>query len=345
MLHPEIMYQALLDKDAAFEGLFIAAVKTTGIFCRPTCTAKKPKPENVTFFATVKEALEQGFRPCKVCRPMEQAGVAPPAIQRLTAALDADPSLKLPDEALRQEGIEPATLRRWFQKHYGISFRAYQRMLRINAAFRKIREGESVTATAFETGYDSLSGFGNSFKAVTGLAPSHSRRQQVILSCRFDTPLGPMIACTTEKGICLLEFADREILEAELQTISQELQAPILPGRHAYLDQVREELAAYFSGTLQVFRLPLDTPGTPFQQSVWQLLQTIPYGSTRSYKEQALLLGKPEAIRAVAAANGKNRIAILIPCHRVIGADGKPTGYGGGIYRKQWLLQLEREQR
>ena len=342
MLTTELMYQALVDKDPAFEGLFITAVKTTGIFCRPTCTARKPKLENVEFLGTTREALQKGYRPCKVCRPLERPGETPEAIQAIIDDLNADPSLKLKDSDLAARGIEPATIRRWFLKHHGVTFQAYQRMSRINVAFQKIQNGESVTSVAFDSGYESLSGFTDSFKSVFGVAPSNSKQQQVIYSTRFDSPLGPMFACAVEQGICLLEFSDRKMLETELKFLTQKLKAQIIPGASKHFDQLQAEIAEYFEGKRQQFTVPLSTPGTEFQHQVWDMLRTIPYGTTRSYKQQAIKLRKPEAIRAVAGANGMNRIAIIIPCHRVIGEDGSLTGYGGGLFRKQWLLDFER---
>lgn len=342
MLTNEIMYQAIVDKDPAFEGLFLTAVKTTGIFCRPTCTARKPKAENVEFFGTAKEAMQKGYRPCKVCRPLDKPGEIPAPIQKIIDEINADPSLKLKDSDLIARGIEPATIRRWFMKNHGITFQAYQRMMRMNVAFQKIQEGESVTSAAYDAGYESLSGFTDSFKTVFGTNPSESKHKQVIYSTRFETPLGPMMACAVEEGICLLEFTDRKMLETELKTITQRLKAPIIQGHSRHFDQLKKELDEYFAGKRKQFTVPLSTPGSPFQHAVWNLLQTIPYGTTRSYKQQAIKLNRPEAVRAIAGANGMNRIAILIPCHRVIGEDGSLTGYGGGLFRKQWLLQMER---
>ncbi|QJX48518.1 methylated-DNA--[protein]-cysteine S-methyltransferase [Hymenobacter taeanensis] len=334
-------YQALVAKDATYEGRFIAAVKTTGIFCRPTCTARKPKPENVEFFATAKQAMLRGYRPCKVCAPLRAPDATPAGIQALLEALAQQPAVKITDEALRQKGMEPATVRRWFQRQHGITFQAYQRLNRINVAFKKLQGGESVTAAAFESGYESLSGFQDSFKAVFGVSPQQSRQQQLIQLTRLETPLGTMLACATEQGVCLLEFTDRRMLETELKDLARRLNAPIIQGDNPYFSVLRAQLAEYFAGTRQEFTVPLFTPGTPFQQAVWQELQAIPYGTTRSYGQQAQALQRPSAVRAVASANGMNRVAILIPCHRVLGADGHLTGYAGGLWRKQWLLDLE----
>ncbi|MGN8068244.1 bifunctional transcriptional activator/DNA repair enzyme AdaA [Mucilaginibacter sp. 22184] len=345
MLTDEIMYKALVDKDVAYEGTFIAAVKTTGIFCRPTCTARKPKEENVEFFKTTKEAILSGYRPCKVCSPLEKMGETPEDIKEILQELSADPSLKFKDWDLVRRGIEPSKIRRWFLKNHGITFHAYQRMFRINSAFKKIQNGELVTAVAFEAGYESLSGFNDSFKSVFGVSPAKSKNKQVINITRLETPLGTMFACATEQGICLLEFTDRKMLETELKALAKNLNANIIQGENKHFDQLKLELDEYFESRRKDFTVPLFTPGTDFQRSVWDILQKIPYGVTRSCKDQAITLHKPEAVRAVANANGMNRISIIIPCHRIIGENGSLTGYGGGIWRKQWLLNLEKANR
>ncbi len=341
----ELYYQALVAKDVTFEGTFIAAVKTTGIFCRPTCTARKPKISNVRFFKTTKEAIQYGYRPCKVCKPLENLGESPAYVKDILQAIHADPSLKLKDWDLVQRGIEPNTIRRWFLKNHGLTFQAYQRLFRINSAFKKIQSGESVTAAAFDVGYDSLSGFTDSFKTIFGVAPSQSKKKQIIDVTRLETPLGTMLAGAIPQGICLLEFTDRRMLETELKQLSKLLNATIIQGANVHFNLLQEELEAYFAGNQQTFTVPLVTPGTTFQQAVWQALRHIPYGFTRSYKQQAIVLQAPQSVRAVANANGMNRISILIPCHRVIGENGSLTGYGGGLWRKQWLLDLEKENR
>ena len=339
----ELFYQALVAKDVAYEGTFIAAVKTTGIFCRSTCTARKPKFTNVTFFKTTKEAILHGYRPCKVCKPLENLGESPVYVKEILQAFHDDPSRKFKDWDLVQRGIEPNTIRRWFLKNHGLTFQAYQRLFRINSAFKKIQNGETVTAAAFDAGYDSLSGFTDSFKTIFGVAPSQSKKKQVIDITRLETPLGTMLAGAVPEGICMLEFTDRRMLETELKTLSKLLNATIIQGTNPHFNLLEDELKAYFAGKQQTFTIPLVSPGTTFQQAVWQELQQIPYGSTRSYKQQAIALGVPQSVRAVANANGMNRISILIPCHRVIGSDGKLVGYAGGLWRKQWLLQHERE--
>lgn len=341
MNNDNIYYKALIEKDKSFEGIFIVGVKTTGIFCRPTCTARKPKQENVEFFATTKDAILKGYRPCKVCHPMENLGDTPEYINKIMEMLDKNPSLKLKDYDLRQMGMEPSTIRRWFQKNHQITFHAYQRLHKLNTAFKKFQTGTSVTDTAFDSGYESLSGFNESFKKVFGVSPSKSKSQSIVDIMRIETPLGTMVACATDKGICLLEFTDRKMLETELKHLAKSLNATIVQGHNQHFELLKEELARYFEGNLKEFTIPLDPVGTDFQKEVWQMLMKIPYASTVSYQQQAQAIGKPAAVRAVANANGMNKISVIIPCHRVIGTDGSLTGYGGGLWRKKRLLDLE----
>lgn len=336
------MYEASFHKDSSFEGIFWMGVKTTGIFCRPTCTARKPKFENVEFFFHTKEAMLKGYRPCKVCKPLETLNVTPLYIKELLQEISADPSLKLKDYDLVKRGLEPATIRRWFVKHHGVTFHAFQRMSKLNTAFKKLQQGEMVTEVAFDSGYESLSGFNESFKNVFGVSPAHHKMEKIIDLKRIETMLGTMIACADEHGICLLEFSDRKALPTELKNISNHLNANIVQGENPHFVTLEQELSEYFEGTRTEFTVPLSPVGTDFQKQVWEILQQIPYGGIRSYQEQADILGNPKSVRAVANANGLNKISILIPCHRVIGSNGQLTGYGGGIWRKQKLLELEK---
>lgn len=337
----ETMYSALVNKDSNFEGIFIAGIKTTGIFCRPTCTARKPKLENVEFFGTVREALVNGYRPCKVCSPLDYKGKAPDWLTPLLSEINANPLIRIQSSDLRTRGLEPTRVNYWFKKHHGMTFQAYLRALRIGQAYGRIKYGEGVTETAFESGYNSLSGFTDSFKKKAGFNPGKSQEGQLIVTTRILTPLGPMLAGASEEGICLLEFVDRRMLETQIKRLNRLLKAEVVPGFSKHFDDLSTQLEEYFSGKRKVFNIPLVMAGTPFQQRVWAGLQLIPYASTRSYKEQAGIIGQPAAVRAVARANGDNRIAIIIPCHRVIGADGKLVGYGGGLWRKQYLLNHE----
>ena len=191
-----------------------------------------------------------------------------------------------------------------------------------------------------ETGYESASGFRDAFSKILGAPPSQG--DLMVLKAEWiDTPLGPMVAMADDDGLYLLEFTDRRGLEREVERLRKRHKAAIVPGRTGIIDSIELELRAYFEGSLQAFETPLALSGTDFQKSVWKVLQGIPYGKTRSYGEQADILGNPKAVRAVARANGMNQIAIVIPCHRVIGADGSLTGYAGGLARKEWLLAHE----
>lgn len=341
-LSPQIMYKASCDKNPEFEGVFWMGVKTTGIFCRPTCTARKPKFENVEFFTNTKDAMLKGYRPCKVCKPLENPDQTPVEIQKLLNELSENPALKFKDYDLVKRGLEPATVRRWFQKHHGMTFQAFQRMHKLNSAFKKLSSGENVAETAFNSGYESLSGFNESFKNIFGVSPINSKHEKVVDLKRIETPLGTMIACADENGICMLEFSDLKALPTELKEISKHFNANIIQGENSHFRTLESELAEYFEGERKDFTVPLSLVGTEFQKNVWEVLRKIPYGTTRSYLEQAQILGNPQAVRAVANANGLNKISIIIPCHRVIGKNGKLTGYGGGIWRKQKLLELEK---
>jgi AraC family transcriptional regulator of adaptative response/methylated-DNA-[protein]-cysteine methyltransferase len=342
---PETLYTALLQRDSTFEGIFVVGVKTTGVFCRPTCRARMPKRENVEFFGSAHEALMHGYRPCKICAPLEYKGAPPAWLQPLLDEINDSPLVQLKDSHLRERGLDPGRVRYWFKKQHGITFQGYLRMLRIGQAFGRIKHGEKVVSTAFESGYQSLSGFTDSFKKTAEFTPSKSLDNHLIPTTRILTPLGPMLAGATDEGICLLEFIDRRMLETEISRLSKLLHAKIVPGSHPYFDKLNEQVDEYFSGKRKEFDIPLVSPGTPFQKKVWAGLQTIPYGCTRSYKEQARAIGSPNAVRAVAKANGDNRIAILIPCHRVLGSNGELVGYGGGLSRKQYLLKLESDSR
>jgi AraC family transcriptional regulator of adaptative response/methylated-DNA-[protein]-cysteine methyltransferase len=198
-----------------------------------------------------------------------------------------------------------------------------------------------------DSGYESHSGFRDAFARTFGESPGKCRSgqcrgDQCVLLSWLRSPLGPLIAGATAQGICLLEFTDRRMLETQFKTVQRLFRLPAVPGTNEHLQRLQIELAEYFAGSRQHFTVPLIYPGTPFQQRVWSELLKIPYGQTRSYQELAAVVGSPQAVRAVGRANGQNRIAILIPCHRVINKNGALCGYGGGLARKKYLLELER---
>lgn len=335
------MYQALLNKDSNFEGLFFVGVKSTGIFCRPTCTARKPKKENVEFFPSTREALLHGYRPCKLCHPLGYQGALPEWLKSVMAEVDRHSDLRLKDSDLKRRGIDPNRVRRWFKKNHGMTFQTYLRTLRISQAFGRIKYGEKVIEAAYASGYESLSGFTESFKKTTGFSPIKSTYNRMIMITRILTPLGPMLAGATDEGICLLEFVDRRMLETQLNRLKKLFKAELITGSNKHFTELDKQIKEYFDGDRKEFTIPLLIAGTAFQKQVWSALQKIPYGETRSYKEHSEIICNPKAIRAVARANGDNRIAIIIPCHRVIGANGELVGYGGGLWRKRYLLNLE----
>jgi len=334
-------YTALLERDSKYTGIFYVGVVTTSVFCIATCRARKPKKENVLFYTSFSDAIKNGFRPCKICRPTENAQETPESVSQAIKLIRDNPKEKISDAQLRQYKINPEQIRRWFKKHHGITFHAYQRMYRINNAYKELKDGKTATETAYDSGYDSLSGFNYMYTKVLKRSPSQSNSSTVILINRLTTPLGPMIVCATDKGICLLEFTDRKMLETELTDLQKLLKATIILDENTHTKQIKRELSEYFKGTRTVFNVALDTPGSEFQKSVWAALGDVKYGETSTYKELAAQLGNNLASRAVARANGCNRVSIVVPCHRIIGSDGSLTGYGGGIPRKKWLLEME----
>lgn len=338
----DIWYQALLERASEYTGVFFAGVRTTGVFCISICRARKPKRENVEFYKDAKSALAAGFRPCKVCRPAQNAHSAPLFVEQALALVRHDIKSRVSDVDLRQHGISPERVRRWFLQQHGITFQAFQRMQRVNIALQELKSGRAATDVALDNGYESLSGFGYIYKRVTGAAPTQPT--QVIVIHRFTTTLGPMFVCATEQGVCLLEFTDHRMLETEFHDIQRLLNARIVTGENSHTRQTVKEISEYFAGTRRHFDLLLDAPGSDFQKSVWDALRTVPYGQTSHYQNISLLLNKPDAVQAVATANGANRIAVVIPCHRIIGKNGEMTGYGGGMSRKEWLIEHERNQ-
>lgn len=339
------MYRALCNRDAEYEGQFFVGVRTTGIFCRPTCPARKPKRENIDFYRSSRDALAAGFRPCKRCRPMDAFGTAPDWLDPLLTLVETDTSKRWTDADLRQLAIPPSRVRRWFKQHHGMTFHMYQRTRRLAGAMQQIHTGQqNTTVAAFDGGYESLSGFRDAFQKWSGAPPSQcvSGRSPILLT-RLLSPLGPLVAGAVDGQVCLLEFADRRMLETQLQRIQKHFQTVFAPGTDSVLEQLDEQLQSYFAGQRADFDLPLDLKGTDFQRAVWQRLQEIPHGETLSYERLAREIGRPGAQRAVGRANGDNRLAIIIPCHRVIRSDGTLSGYGGGLWRKEWLLDHERK--
>jgi AraC family transcriptional regulator, regulatory protein of adaptative response / methylated-DNA-[protein]-cysteine methyltransferase len=332
----------LVNRDPSFEGIFFVGVRTTGIFCRPTCTAKKPARENVDFFPTPSEALHSGYRPCLRCHPMDPDKRPPRLIERLRTEVERAPDGRLTDKELAAMAIDPSTARRQFKRHYGMTFQAYHRARRMGLALREVRKGARVDEVRNGSGFESESGFREAFTRIFGEPPTTAKTRGGLFAQRIETPLGAMIAVADDEGLRLLEFIDRRATERELSTLRKRLRTNVVPGEHRHLTATRQQLDNYFSGKQLEFDIPLAPVGSDFQLRAWKILRSIPLGETRSYSWMAERLGDRNARRAVGRANGTNMICIVIPCHRVIRADGTLCGYGGGLWRKKWLLDHER---
>ncbi len=334
-------YNALISKDPKFEGLFFVGVKSTGIFCRPTCPARKPNIENCEFFENAKQALLASFRPCKRCNPLSSPSTQSELIKKLVDAVEKNPERKWTDYDFKNLGIDSVTARRQFKKRFGMTFVEYARARRMGIAMKQIRNGEKVIDAQISTGYESGSGFRDAFSKIMGVAPVNSKESKILKAHWIDTTLGAMLAIADDEYLYLLEFVDRRGLEREVESLRAKEHAAIIPGLNEPIKSVEREIKLYFEGKLTQFKTPVFYYGSDFQKSVWKELQKIPYGKTISYLELAKRVGNPKAFRAVANANGCNQLAIIIPCHRVINNNGNLGGYGGGISRKEWMMKME----
>src|ERR1700681_4508077 len=282
------MERAFLASDATYNGLFFTAVRTTGIFCLPSCPARKPLPQNVQFFATIKDAVFAGYRPCKRCRPTESS--APEWVCSLLGTVDQNGGARIRESGLREMGLEAARVRRYFLREYGMTFQAYCRARRLGQAFERIRSGAPIDDAVFDSGFESHSGFRTAFARVFGKPPGqvHKNSEPIgdcIRLAWIETPLGPMVAGASSEGVCLLEFSDRRMLEAQFDRIRRRFPVPMVPGETAPLRQLRAELTDYFATRRREVTVPLVYPGTEFERRVWKQLLAIPCGETRSYQD------------------------------------------------------------
>ena len=335
------LYAALLDRDPSYDGIAYVGVSSTGIFCRLTCPARKPKRENCSFYSHVSDCINAGFRPCKRCHPVSPAAENDPIVCELLRALDDNPSHRWSEADITARGYDPSTVRRAFRRHYGMTFLDMARQRRLAVGFTTLETGKVIDAQ-LDAGFDSPAAFRAAFAKMLGASPQSFRKDALLRAAHLATPLGDMIAVCDGKALHLLEFADRKALPKELSRLRDAVKGDLGFGRTTITDQVEAELIAYFTGKNANFTVPLVMHGTQFTQQVWRALCDIPAGDTRSYGQLAKIIGSPTANRAVARANGANQIAVIIPCHRVIGADGSLTGYGGGLWRKQRLIEIER---
>lgn len=340
----ETLHTALVNRDPSYEGRAWVGVSTTGIFCRLTCPARKPRPENCRWFDNPAAAIAEGFRPCRRCHPLGLEVAGDEVVQRLLSALDEDPSRRWTEADVAEMGLDPSTVRRAFRRHMGTTFLEMARLRRLREGVRGLTAGDPVIAAQLDAGFDSASGFRDAFTRLFGHPPAAMvKGQPLLLADWIDTPLGGMIAVGDNHSLHLLEFSDRKSLATGLRRLSAAAKGRIGLGTTPVTEEARVQLGRYFAAESGKFDLPLTLHGTPFLREVWGELQRIPPGATISYGQLADRIGRPTAARAVARANGSNQIAIVIPCHRVIGADGTLTGYAGGLWRKQALIGIEQK--
>lgn len=336
-------YRALINKDPEYDGVFYVGVKTTGVFCRCICPARKPKIENGEFFSCAEDALLASFRPCKRCQPLSDPNTTPKIVQKLVSAVEENPEKRWKESDFEKLSTNAKQASRLFKKRFGMTFVAYARARRMGIAMKKIKEKTSVIDTQLDVGYESDSGFRDAFSKIMGSPQKKGGHVKLLPSKWIDTPLGPMLAIGDDHALYLLEFVTRRGLEKEIERLRSKENAAIVPGNSKTMIFIEKELQQYFSGKLKEFKTPIKLLGSDFQKSVWKELMNIPYGTTRSYKEMARFLKHEQATRAAANANGANQLAIIIPCHRVINTNGDVGGYGGGIPRKKWLLEHEKK--
>lgn len=341
--NPDTLYQALLLKDRSYDGHVFVCVTTTGVFCRLSCSARKPKRENVIFCDSVGACMEQGYRPCRLCRPLDIGNYRDPIYIDLMARLDKAPCHIWCEDDLKENGFDPSTVRRIFKRQIGMTFLELARLKRKSLGAAALAEGQPVIEAQLTAGYESGSGFREAIQRLIGNPPRELKGRMLLKACWTTTPIGEMLVVSDQHRLHLLEFFDRKGLPVELKKLQARAHSSIVFSRTEIIDRVEKELHDYFLGKSCQFDVPLARAKGGFAPIVWQALRQIPAGQTRSYSELARALDRPTATRAVARANGENQIAIIIPCHRVIGADGSLTGYGGGLWRKDWLLRHEKK--
>src|SRR3954451_10477039 len=339
-LDADTAWAAFMRRDRAWDGRIIGAVKTTGIYCKPSCPARRPKRENVEFFGSGDEARTAGYRPCLRLKP-DEVGRDREAVALAITLIEAAEEAPTLDELAEAVGYAPHHFQRLFKRDVGLSPAEYGRALRNRRAAAALKQGGRVTDAIYDAGYASPSGFYSDAKERLGMTPSAWRdggRGETIRWTKFDSPIGPMLIAATSKGICRLTFDD-----------SEESLKRLFP--HATIVKDDGGLKELVEGALEAIEhpaampdLPIDVAGTAFQEAVWRELRKIPPGETRSYAEIAAAIGAPKAVRAVGSANGDNHVAVLIPCHRVIRSDGTLGGYAGGLDRKRQLLAAEGHQ-
>ena len=348
---PGKQWQQVLERDASADGQFFYAVKSTGIFCKPSCPSRRPTRKQVRFFPTTEAAEAAGFRACKRCEPERTTAKADPQAEAIAAVTEylkehAGERKKLEDVA-KATGVGKLTILRGFKRVLGVSPGQYAKEARLAKFKEKVREPKTrITDAIYEAGYGSSSRLYEKSSAALGMTPRTMREGGAGLLIRYCTapsPLGRMLVATTDVGICSIAFGKNDAeLVAGLRERFNKAQLVAAKGNTGWLADAVAFVSSQMGEHPLAATFPLDVRATAFQQRVWKALQEIPRGETRSYSEVAAQLGAPTATRAVAAACGANPVAIAVPCHRVMGKDGSLTGYHWGIERKRKLLDAER---
>jgi AraC family transcriptional regulator, regulatory protein of adaptative response / methylated-DNA-[protein]-cysteine methyltransferase len=336
-LDADTAWAAFMRRDRSWDGRVIGAVKTTRIYCKPSCPAKRPKRDHVEFFGSGEEARAAGYRACLRCKPDEVGRDREAVAQALKVIEQAEETPSLAEVAAAV-GYAPHHFQRIFKRDLGVSPAEYARALRNRRAAEALKQNGRVTDAVYDAGYSGPSGFYNDAKERLGMTPSAWRdggRGETIRWTHFDSPLGQMLIAATSKGICRLTFDD------DVASLRRLFPNATMVEDSSGLRELVEGALAAIDQPLAARELPIDVAGTAFQEAVWRELRRIPPGETRSYAQIAAAIGQPSAVRAVGTANGDNHVAVLIPCHRVIRSDGTLGGYAGGLDRKRQLLTAE----
>jgi len=336
-------WQATLARDAKADGAFFFGVKSTQIYCRPSCPARRPLRKNTLFFSTTSDAEREGFRPCRRCKP-DEIPAAVRIVQRAAQVLESDLDEQINVGVLaRKTGITSSALRRAFRQQVGLTPKELAAALRLKKFKKLLRQGDSITDALYATGYGSASRVYERSDAHLGMTPATYQKGGKGMSIRYTTAkssLGEVLVAATERGVSAVYLGDTAPkLVSELR--EEYPRAEIVAEKGAFSNWV-EEIVARVEGNAPRRELPLDLQATAFQRQVWQELQGIPRGATRTYSQIARAVGKPRAIRAVARACATNPVSIVVPCHRVVRADGNLAGYRWGLSRKEKLLERER---
>jgi AraC family transcriptional regulator of adaptative response/methylated-DNA-[protein]-cysteine methyltransferase len=345
-LPQEKWWDAVVTRDAGYDGEFFFAVSSTGVYCRPSCAAKRPRRENVTFFRRPEEAEQAGYRACLRCRP-KAAGRNPQTevVRQICRFIEQHLDEPVTLERLAVvSGQSPFHLQRTFKKTLGVTPKAYADSCRMGLLKRNLQAGKSVTHALYDAGYSSSSRLYERTASQLGMTPDKYRRGAVAAAIRYtctESPLGRMLVAATEKGICAIQFADTD--DELVEGLKREFPFAMRKRDDTSMKSWTNTVLSQISGHKLNRSLPLDIQATAFQKRVWTHLQSLPFGMTQSYGEVAKAIGQPSAARAVARACASNRIAVAIPCHRVVREDGDMGGYRWGVERKKTLLQLEQQ--